>query len=159
LELEGANARILVAARGSKTRREWIIPLLPACIDALREIRDRTIAISGENRVHSTEQIFNINLWRPNSRYRRAQMDNGQLDAFFRQLNHALKQPLATSWTAPPRFSCHRFRHTFATEFARQGDMRTLQEILGHTNIATTMRYVHPDLERMRSLMGKIVEV
>jgi site-specific recombinase XerC len=43
-----------------------------------------------------------------------------------------------------------------ATLLAAQGDIRTLQELLGHTNISTTMGYVHPDVDRMRSLVSHL---
>ncbi|PSR18908.1 integron integrase [filamentous cyanobacterium CCP3] len=55
----------------------------------------------------------------------------------------ALKQAVRDAGTAK-RIGCHTFRHSFATHLLEDGyDIRTVQELLGHKDVKTTMIYTH----------------
>lgn len=50
----------------------------------------------------------------------------------------------------------HRFRRTFATNLARRGmEIQEIQQLLGHTNINTTMVYVRTDDSRVKASYQK----
>lgn len=55
-----------------------------------------------------------------------------------------------------PSFNFHMLRHIFATNCISHGfDMKTVSELLGHSNVTTTMRiYVHSDMQRKKMADG-----
>ena len=57
-------------------------------------------------------------------------------------------------------FRFHDLRHTVATRMVESGvDLLVVQEILGHSNIQTTMRYAHPVPERKKKAIDCLCDL
>jgi integrase len=57
------------------------------------------------------------------------------------------------------KITWHMFRHTFASRLTRDGvDIVTVKELLGHSNITTTMRYAHSNDDAKRRAVQRLAD-
>jgi integrase len=70
-------------------------------------------------------------------------------------LLHMLKQ-IVDRAKLRGRWYLHKFRKTFATRALENGDIRTVQALLGHKNITTTARYLSTSTDKMRQAVAKL---
>jgi len=140
-DLSFEEKTLKLRAESSKSRREWKIPMADLD-DDFKSLRTLTARLVSPDYFKSG-QVFNWALFNP--RLESEELSVDQVSRFFRTLKNHMPpdQPI----------SPHRLRHTFGTEATKDGDIKTVQEFMGHTDIRTTSEYVHPDIERMRDVI------
>jgi integrase/recombinase XerD len=71
-----------------------------------------------------------------------------------RRVGQLLKELAIKAGLEPSRVSPHVLRHAFASHLVDHGaDLRSVQEMLGHADIATTQIYTHVETERLKRLV------
>jgi integrase/recombinase XerC len=112
-----------------KGRKERIVPIGEIALDALRSYR-RAL---GDAEIRA-EPVF------VNRRGRR--LTTRSVARFVKRYAQRSGTPVAAS--------PHALRHSFATHLLNQGaDLRSIQELLGHSSLSTTQRYTHVNLDHL----------
>ncbi|MEV7973006.1 tyrosine recombinase XerC [Cellulomonas sp. NPDC089187] len=129
-DLDLAERTLRVLGKGGKER---VVPVGEPAVDATRQWLGRgrpALAVDG-----SGPALF---LGRRGGR-----VDQRQL----RSAVHAVAQVAGVDDVAP-----HALRHSAATHLLEGGsDLRSVQEVLGHSSLATTQRYTHVTADRLRA--------
>lgn len=124
--LDLRTAAATVWGKGSKERR---VPLSPPCLVAVEEWMKLRSEITDATGMASPMFV------------------NGRGRALTPRDVRRILDRRAIDPTHP-----HALRHTFATHLLDNGaDLRAVQELLGHSSVATTQRYTHVSKERLQS--------
>ncbi|QXR31226.1 site-specific integrase [Enterobacter hormaechei] len=123
---------------GSKTHREWRVPIVSPLKPQLQHLVSRAV----ENGAESGDAIFDVNrfLWTAFERENLPPVATLQpVKSFFRRLSKEC------GFAVSP----HRFRHTLATELMKSPDrnLQMVKGLLGHRSVTTTMEYIDINLE------------
>lgn len=123
---------------GSKTHREWRVPIVGPLKPQLDHLFKRAV----ENGADSVSAIFDVNRFLKTEKERDKLPPVATLQpvkSFFRRLSKEC------GFAVSP----HRFRHTLATELMKSPDrnLQMVKGLLGHRSISTTMGYVDINLD------------
>jgi len=136
IDINNQDGQILIKGKGDKYRTSYLSPnAIKAINNYLNKRQDNNpyIFIS-----HSKNKVGNNKAMTP----RAVQM---------------MIKNYATSLGIYKRITPHTLRHSFATKVLREGgDLRTLQVMLGHSNLATTQVYTHIDDWQVKQLHQKV---
>lgn len=72
-----------------------------------------------------------------------------------RTIQHLMQKALTKAGLENKHFTIHTIRHSFATHLLDNGtDLHTIKELLGHSSLQTTMRYMHLTAKRTEGIFN-----
>jgi integrase/recombinase XerD len=72
-----------------------------------------------------------------------------------RSIQHLVQKGVAQIGLDSKHYTVHTIRHSFATHLVDNGaDLHTVKELLGHSNLQTTMRYMHLTSTRIQGIVN-----
>ncbi|MBA3830278.1 MAG: tyrosine-type recombinase/integrase [Taibaiella sp.] len=72
-----------------------------------------------------------------------------------RSIQHLMQKALTKVGLENKNFTIHTIRHSFATHLLDSGtDLHTIKELLGHSNLQTTMKYMHLSTKRINEILN-----
>jgi site-specific recombinase XerD len=72
-----------------------------------------------------------------------------------RSIQHLMQKALIKVGLETKNFTIHTIRHSFATHLLDSGtDLHTIKELLGHSNLQTTMKYMHLSTKRIDGILN-----
>ena len=72
-----------------------------------------------------------------------------------RNIQHLVQKALAQIGLGSKNYTVHTIRHSFATHLVDNGaDLHTVKELLGHSTLQTTMRYMHLTTARIQNVVN-----
>ena len=130
VDYETGVARVL-----GKGRKERLCPLGRVALEVLKTVRERFVVDNGP------EAPVLVN------------PDGSRMEV--RAVQKMLKRYLALA-DLPLDLTPHKLRHSFATHLLNAGaDLRLVQELLGHSQLATTQLYTHVSIARLKDIHAK----
>ena len=72
-----------------------------------------------------------------------------------KNIKHTVQKTVAQIGLASKQYTVHTIRHSFATHLVDNGtDLHTVKELLGHSTLQTTMRYMHLSSKRIEGVVN-----
>jgi integrase/recombinase XerC len=135
-DIDFTGKRLRVLGKGKKER---IIPLSDYHIDLITDYIKKRNTLCGNKEINGNQLFIN--------KY------GGRLTD--RSVRRILEKYL-TLCGLPLYYSPHSIRHTFATHLLENGaDLRSIQELLGHSSLSTTEKYIHLNLVKLLDTYDK----
>ncbi len=130
-DVDSAAALVTVTGKGSKTRT---VPVGQEALQAIAAWQKQRHAVDGEAALFTNQRGQRLSLRSIQDRLKRM----GRLAGM------------------PQDVHPHMLRHSFASHLLESsGDLRAVQELLGHANISTTQIYTHLDYQHLASVYDK----